>query len=106
MGTDGDSVAEVSAYLDQVELCSPRGRSLPSAVQQLLPDLTRSLEDVERFLGRDLPFMSLHQCRHELAQLTVALADVVDFLDVPPWLFTRCAVLTSRLETRDGGGAQ
>ena len=89
---------EVVAYLAEAQqLESPRGRTLPWRLRAFLPRPWESHEQLERLRHADVIWLSPQQVRHELAQLTQALAWVDDAIDVPPWVWARREVLRERL---------
>ena len=80
-----------------MQLHPQRGRALPWRLRRFLPNPCASFEQFERLRHADVVRLSAQQVRHELAQLTLALAAVDDVLDVPPWIWRRRDVLVERL---------
>lgn len=90
-----DVVAAFAAEVAQTE--SPRARLLPWRMRRFLPNPCASVEQLERLRHADVAWLSPNEARHELAQLTLALASIDDVLDVPPWVWRRREVLKQRL---------
>lgn len=86
--------AAVSGWLN---LRSPKtpGRRPPWRLRKVQPDPLRSLEDFERFSGRDVAALTRQERAHEVRRLLAAAA-TVEFDEVPAWLWSRVELLRER----------